>query len=78
MIDRWHGEDSGDLRKDYAASVGNYLGRLKSEYKERVRRLKEMGGGADGDDEFSDTEERAAQKQSAEDNLLARYRTEWP
>lgn len=44
MIDGWHNEDSGDLRKDYAASVENYLGRLKSEYKERVRRLKETGG----------------------------------
>lgn len=38
-----------------------------------------FSAGEDGeeDDEISDTE-RAAQKQSAEDNLLARYRTEWP
>ena len=34
-------------------------------------------GGEDGDDKFSD-EERVARKQGAEDNLLARYRTEWP
>lgn len=42
IIDSWKEDD--DLRKDYAASVGNYLNRLKSEYKEKVRRLKETGG----------------------------------
>ena len=42
--DGWHYDDSGDLQKDYAASVGNYLGRLKSEYKEWIYRLNETGG----------------------------------
>ena len=97
MIDGWHdtNAESEELRKDYAASTGNYLGRLKAEYKERVRRLKETGGsrsssqlsvriltkfnilGGEDGDELSD-EEREAEKKSAEDNLLARYRTEWP
>ena len=46
LIEGWGDdlENSEELRKDYAASVGNYLGRLKSEYKEKVRRLKENGG----------------------------------
>ena len=44
IIDGWNDEDSEDLRKDYALSVGNYLGRLKSEYKERVRQLQRTGG----------------------------------
>ena len=44
IIDGWEDEESEELRKDYAASVGNYLGRLKTEYKEKVRRLKETGG----------------------------------
>ena len=71
-------EESDELKKDYAASVGNYLGRLKSEYKEKVRRLKETGAGEDGDEQELDEIERATRKQSAEDNLLARYRSEWP
>lgn len=47
MIDGWNDENSLDLRKDYASSVGNYLGRLKIEYKERIRRLHETGGKKD-------------------------------
>ena len=46
LIEGW-GDDletSEELRKDYAASVGNYLGRLKSEYTEKVRRHTETGG----------------------------------
>jgi len=44
LIGNWNDENMEDLRKDYASSVGNYLGRLKSEYKERIHRLKETGG----------------------------------
>ena len=44
LIGNWNDEIMEDQRKDYASSVGNYLGRLLSEYKERIRRLKETGG----------------------------------
>ena len=37
-------EDDEELQRDYAASVGNCLERLKSDYKEKIRQLKETGG----------------------------------
>ena len=37
LIGYWNDENMEDLRKDYASSVGNYLGRLKGEYRERIR-----------------------------------------
>lgn len=38
----------GHVIQDWGASlVGNYLARLKTEYKDRVRKLKDTGAGED-------------------------------
>jgi len=42
LLERW--KDDEDLRKDYAASIGNYLSHLKSEYKAKFRKLKKTRG----------------------------------